>query len=226
MRKGKGDGHPISIHVPREGHDSPRQMGLPPTPRFQSTCPARGTTLKVFALASFDAFQSTCPARGTTAPPAAIHVDGDISIHVPREGHDAAAVDTATKDAISIHVPREGHDPRSVLSHSNSTISIHVPREGHDGSAAIVVMSRRYFNPRAPRGARLFKHAANFHYDKFQSTCPARGTTPKQTALFLLDIDFNPRAPRGARRVYTIAASAPRSHFNPRAPRGARQRGG
>ena len=80
----------------------------------------------------------------------------------------------------------------------------------------------------------------------FQSTCPARGTTYKQTALFLLDADFNPRAPRGARLLLAahqfgniqISIHVPREghdfnrrrrvarvfYFNPRAPRGARPR--
>ena len=55
-------------------------------------------------------FQSTCPARGTTVfdPPHLAHVG--ISIHVPREGHDALCSSEAITMAISIHVPREGHD--------------------------------------------------------------------------------------------------------------------
>ena len=34
----------ISIHVPREGHDFKRKASPSATMRFQSTCPARGTT--------------------------------------------------------------------------------------------------------------------------------------------------------------------------------------
>ena len=78
----------ISIHVPREGHDAQqRQAGdgqrhfNPRAPRgarhsglggcvlgqgFQSTCPARGTTIYLFANGGSVTFQSTCPARGTT----------------------------------------------------------------------------------------------------------------------------------------------------------------
>ena len=36
----------ISIHVPREGHDSLYLISSPAASRFQSTCPARGTTSK------------------------------------------------------------------------------------------------------------------------------------------------------------------------------------
>ena len=35
----------ISIHVPREGHDPPINSANWSTPLFQSTCPARGTTI-------------------------------------------------------------------------------------------------------------------------------------------------------------------------------------
>ena len=65
-RLGRRKGLAISIHVPREGHDS----------------------ALLRALRSSRSFQSTCPARGTTIICVIIYVSGGISIHVPREGHD------------------------------------------------------------------------------------------------------------------------------------------
>ena len=62
---------------------------------------------------------------------------------------------------------------------------------------------QRYFNPRAPRGARLIDgchHARHIH-------------------------NFNPRAPRGARRSCARSRSRWWGYFNPRAPRGARPLG-
>ena len=56
----------ISIHVPREGHDTARCGGGCWTTLFQSTCPARGTTRGWGDIALLEL----------------------ISIHVPREGHD------------------------------------------------------------------------------------------------------------------------------------------
>ena len=38
----------------------------------------------------------------------------------------------------------------------------------------------------------------------FQSTCPARGTTPEVRASALRTSNFNPRAPRGARRAENV----------------------
>ncbi len=89
----------------------------------------------------------------------------------------------------------------------------------------------RYFNPRAPRGARhnrryelLCYAAISIHVpreghdfdgltvpdgmDKFQSTCPARGTTGIEIEPLPLIRDFNPRAPRGARRGEQMGLSA------------------
>ena len=59
----------ISIHVPREGHDN---IGADPD--------------GVFYI-----FQSTCPARGTTIYMQIVDDFKSISIHVPREGHDSQA---------------------------------------------------------------------------------------------------------------------------------------
>ena len=56
---------------------------------------------------------------------------------------------------ISIHVPREGHDVSNSASIFRKSISIHVPREGHDQPPLLCCRPLPYFNPRAPRGARL-----------------------------------------------------------------------
>ena len=123
-----------------------------------------------------------------------------ISIHVPREGHDVGRILSAVSQGISIHVPREGHDTstngaRSKKQRFQSTcpargttlqravfqrlyrISIHVPREGHDATKSNTTSVALYFNPRAPRGARLDGRFVNVASFAFQSTCPARGTT-------------------------------------------------
>ena len=171
---------------------------------FQSTCPARGTTIGDLSSASQlsisihvpreghdrhilqmsrrrTTFQSTCPARGTTSIWSLIFCITPISIHVPREGHDFPLVLTgAADDLISIHVPREGHDWHSSLTaFPSSLISIHVPREGHDHRHQCRDGGTlSYFNPRAPRGARRSSSDSRASAcSVFQSTCPARGTT-------------------------------------------------
>ena len=57
----------ISIHVPREGHDSIVSGHSLPRAVFLSTCPVRGTTLIPAEQFSVEqVFLSTCPVRGTT----------------------------------------------------------------------------------------------------------------------------------------------------------------
>ena len=190
--------------MPREGHDG---------------CFAR-------AKRNCSEFQSTCPARGTTLP------------MVPHK---------TMRDKISIHVPREGHDRehhQEMLHKPN--ISIHVPREGHDSIWLTSSFTVCHFNPRAPRGARqpttVIRADSGF---KFQSTCPARGTTARVVAI-TSDSSISIHVPREGHDVSNSAsifrrsisihvpreghdqiaakAAAPARHFNPRAPRGARRR--
>ncbi len=146
----------ISIHVPREGHDSPAIASSRDDAPFQSTCPARGTTT-VFSTRSTDAaFQSTCPARGTTTRFYRKNVGFVISIHVPREGHDwASAVVVDCWCSISIHVPREGHDKTEIeLLELGQHFNPRAPRGARLVEQCLRDGDSRYFNPRAPRGAR------------------------------------------------------------------------
>ena len=168
---------------------------LPPLP-FQSTCPARGTTVRTLNSGVTSRFQSTCPARGTTAAVALIMlVIGHFNPRAPRGARLAPRAQLLLCKAISIHVPREGHDfcsrlhacpvchfnPRAprgarLEARGNSSvcayISIHVPREGHDHNRT-----------HAQRG------------EVFQSTCPARGTTLSVLRVVVLDMLFQSTCP-------------------------------
>ncbi len=79
-----------------------------------------------------------------------------------------------------------------------------------------------HFNPRAPCGARRFRAAKRSKIFPFQSTCPMRGTTRCVMHLPSYKRYFNPRAPCGA-RPDDLVATRRLSYFNPRAPCGARR---
>ena len=122
-------------------------------------------------------------------------------------------------------------------------ISIHAPRAGRDERAAQCCRSPRYFNPRAPCGARrvdclTYIQHQNFnprapcgarlcdYLDaeadyKFQSTRPVRGATGLKRSDFA-NYHISIHAPRAGRdnRRWTRTAILP--YFNPRAPCGAR----
>ena len=105
-------------------------------------------------------------------------------------------------------------------------------------------MSRPYFNPRAPCGARPAAHRRDLSRDRFQPTRPLRGATPLWR-IARIAMPFQPTRPlRGAtdvgfchvglNRISTHAPLAGRdcrapprgspasAYFNPRAPCGAR----
>ena len=60
-------------------------------------------------------------------------------------------------------------------------ISIHAPREGCDCFFSALYYKSNNFNPRTPRGVRLFQLGYLLPLIQFQSTHPARGATANFT---------------------------------------------
>ena len=116
--------------------------------RFQSTCPARGTTSW----------------RGTTAPSRR-----DFNPRAPRGARRGLHSPTLTAKVFQSTCPARGTTVDEEAVRKAAEISIHVPREGHDRPAGAARRSRGgNFNPRAPRGARrisrfLCRRSANFN---------------------------------------------------------------
>ena len=79
-------------------------------------------------------------------------------------------------------------------------ISIHAPRVGRDAARRLSRSSQRYFNPRAPCGARHPRLCGAAGGRDFNPRAPC-GARLKLNRLCYLTEDFNPRAPCGARRV-------------------------
>ena len=103
-----------------------------------------------------------------------------------------------------------------------TTISTHAPLAGRDLTLPSTPSPPRYFNPRAPCGARLDRLIAADGGGHFNPRAPC-GARLYRIYAFLSSIsDFNPRAPCGARRRAKTPWPVPRN-FNPRAPCGARQ---
>ena len=147
---------PISIHVPREGHDGVSQCCILPDAHFNPRAPRGARLNPPKVLTKFHVFQSTCPARGTTDTGDGVPRGAEISIHVPREGHDwKRRALWARFWHFNPRAPRGARHCCQVLKEQSGKISIHVPREGHDAFMAAVCLSGVLF----------------------QSTCPARGTT-------------------------------------------------
>ncbi len=120
--------------------------------------------------------------------------------------------------------PARGATKTDLQLNQNSAISIHAPREGRDRRQQSPLSELRYFNPRAPRGARRSGRCRGWSSNSlFQSTRPARGATPQQKAAPPRTLFQSTRPARGATGKGKEQQNV-QHNFNPRAPRGARQR--
>ena len=125
---------------------------------------------------------------------------------------------------ISIHALREEgdlHEPDG--SSLSSRISIHALREEGDGTDPGASRGILYFNPRPPRGGRLFGMRTQKRSKKFQSTPSARRATVREIAFFSGDFDISIHALREEGDPGTALPSGMAcTNFNPRPPRGGR----
>ena len=143
--------------MPREGHDNIEADPDGVFYIFQSTCPARGTTIIFGKRRDISQFQSTCPARGTTGTADPVLWTGSMNFN-PR----------APRGARRLESPPPS---RSLVFQSRC------PAWGTTGCAAEWVCRSSYFNPRAPRGARPCDDGSGIQSDNFNPRAP-RGARP------------------------------------------------
>ena len=191
----------ISIHAPRAGRDAANDLPIWRSKVFQSTRPVRGATRRRwrsgccghchfnprapcgarpaggYSAGGWRSFQSTRPVRGATWLNMAQCEKVIISIHAPRAGRDWRP-DLIVCDDLEFQSTRpvRGATQDMAGGRAEGDISIHAPRAGRDVGTWSRPSSTRYFNPRAPCGARPW------------CACRAPGSRY-----------FNPRAPCGAR---------------------------
>ena len=142
--------------MPREGHKFSSWSIRSLSTHFNPRAPrgARPPLKNVFT--STDSFQSTCPARGTTQSTDLLNqFISDFNPRAPRGAR------------LDLRMPTtraHNFNPRA-------------PRGARPYSRGRSAPQGWYFNPRAPRGARQFSSRSASDALRFQSTCPARGTT-------------------------------------------------
>ena len=145
----------ISIHAPRVGRDKSSIASYIWPSYFNPRAPCGARPHSRRSQAKRSKFQSTRPVWGATW--SNLHFWGiyAISIHAPRVGRDHGAecknifelLFQSTRPVWGATNLRAGRS----FSHD---ISIHAPRVGRDQPVSPESMSIRYFNPRAPCGAR------------------------------------------------------------------------
>ena len=128
----------ISIHVPREGHDTAYKFSKLVDTAFQSTCPARGTTIAAdTGTTRHEHFNPRAPRGARHQYKWRTLQKTTISIHVPREGHDASCIKTHNIFVdFNPRAPRGARPLEGGKRRGLKDISIHVPREGHDHARA------------------------------------------------------------------------------------------
>ncbi len=120
--------------MPREGHDAQELINGAGQAKFQSTCPARGTTARRLLYDySCQNFNPRAPRGARLDCYAAGLCPVLISIHVPREGHDYSYMFSRNRPSrFQSTCPARGTTDVLLASLDAKGISIHVPREGHD----------------------------------------------------------------------------------------------
>ena len=213
-------------------------------------------------------FQSTRSAWSATAVGRAERLRREISIHALRMERDARPALPAP--SACYFNPRAPHGARlSVNSHCYVADSFQSTRSAWSATWYYLLVNLstrfqstrsawsatahthallcgiRYFNPRAPHGARRGSLPVRRLCARFQSTRSAWSATRHPDGRFGLQsisihalrmerdgpicrtrryrTDFNPRAPHGARLLQSEAMCSRSMNFNPRAPHGARQ---
>ena len=171
-----------------------------------------------------------------------------ISIHAPRVGRDCFLWLGRAGACISIHAPRVGRDAEKGSREAYRNISIHAPRVGRDPAEQglkqyeVIFQStrpvwgatrahlrngynQRYFNPRAPCGARRSRQSGGGKTVLFQSTRPVWGATD-QAQIRPVDAVISIHAPRVGRDIWLddINCNDPISIHAPRVGRDLKER--
>ena len=125
-------------------------------------------------------------------------------------------------ELISIHAPLAGCDIDDLIPYANNAKfqSTH-PSRGATRAIWIPHSWRKYFNPRAPCGARQRQHDALLRQPLISIHAPLAGRDRSSSPRRARRINFNPRAPCGARRGAGSAAGQRRA-ISIHAPRAGR----
>ena len=170
--------HGISIHAPREGCDEgqagPVHHDLyfnPRTPRgvrllemrckerlknFNPRTPRGVRHSLVWPFMRYRAFQSTHPARGATQTGLRHTLCQLFQSTHPARGATISAINSGCSKSFQSTHPARGATSQRLPYPYRRSISIHAPREGCDSPSRTHWSAGSDFNPRTPRGVRLF----------------------------------------------------------------------
>ena len=166
-------------------------------------------------------FNPRAPCGARPLPARVVAVGLCISTHAPLAGRDGDGRRDVRYLGISTHAPLAGRDNKAFEGQHPTYISTHAPLAGRDGAdwvdkddsllfqptrplrgatawCACRAPGSRYFNPRAPCGARPMRSTPSSTSSRFQPTRPLRGATGKSGGSSASNL-FQPTRPlRGA----------------------------
>ena len=157
---GRTDDFVISIHAPRVGRDVLHRPELAGPSDFNPRAPCGARQEKTYTFNQKKVFQSTRPVWGATGSITELNgVMVDFNPRAPCGARRDCVRSTLDRTRISIHAPRVGRDAAPCGGATlMSVISIHAPRVGRDVCQPSTCGPGWYFNPRAPCGARRYRH--------------------------------------------------------------------
>ena len=168
-------------------------------------------------------FQSTCPARGTTIRRNAKIISKDFNPRAPRGARHSRCRSYGVWRYFNPRAPRGARQTSSNIVTIKLEFQSTCPARGTTINVHRAISTHSNFNPRAPRGARLMVLLVFMILKHFNPRAPRGARPSKNDGIHIQSNYFNPRAPRGARRPLCILHKN-HGDFNPRAPRGARRR--
>ena len=191
----------ISIHVPREGDDRSCGAGKSARTNFNPRPPRGGRPFSLSLYLILVRFQSTSPARGTTI----LISNGEIikSNFNPRPPRGGRLVTLDT--AIHLHIfqstsPARGTTKLRAWQERQNEFQSTSPARGTTASGEVTPKWDLNFNPRPPRGGRRYYDSHQDIYDYISIHVPREGDDRFLTSLGACDWNFNPRPPRGGRQ--------------------------
>ena len=217
--------HRISTHAPLAGRDDAQVCDLAEGGVFQPTRPLRGATRHTpsWRPPRRSIFQPTRPLRGATLGASFCGKDTRFQPTRPLRGATSRRRDRGQRTIISTHAPLAGRDCKGLCqAPSHYPFQPTRPLRGATFSPRSGEKMDRYFNPRAPCGARLRQRPHPQAGNDISTHAPLAGRDEHRVDHLVRQLDFNPRAPCGARRC-VVASNSAYADFNPRAPCGARR---
>ena len=167
----------ISIHAPREGGDPLSAPWMRGRSHFNPRPPRGGRPPRLNGLLHVLPISIHAPCEGGDTLPSVDTVSSyNFNPRPPRGGRPLISFTMRTCSIFQSTPPARGATDAAQFFPRLVDISIHAPREGGDCGHCDRLAGHQYFNPRPPRGGRLFLSAS-----------------------VTLPLNFNPRPPRGGR---------------------------